>query len=149
MKNKNLSIKRAQETLSKIQKTAGDLLGESTDPEISSIENNFFFLKKYNYRINLDLQILPQIDDLELTFNIINPNRVSVLDQNNPNVEVYKNSIKWKLIPGEINSLDFYFWSWNKLLFGFLLILFLILIAYFIRFYRYQLGSNFPRLPSS
>ena len=116
---------------------------------INEKELKVFFLKKYNYRINLDLQILPQIDDLELTFNIINPNRVSVLDQNNPNVEVYKNSIKWKLIPGEKNSIEFSIWSWNKLLLGFLLIVLIILIAYFLRSYKYKIGSNFPELPSS
>ncbi len=147
-KNKNLSIKKAQETLYKIQKTAGDLLGESTDMEINSVENNFFFLKKYNYKIDLDLQVLPQIDDLELTFNINNPNRVIIRDHKKPNVEVSKNYIKWKLIPGEINRLDFYYWSWNKLLLGFLLILLIIILSYFIRFYRYQIGSNFPGLPS-
>ena len=57
-KNKNLSMESAQETLYKIQKIAGEVLGESTDLKIDSIENNFFFLKKYNFRIDFDLQIL-------------------------------------------------------------------------------------------
>ncbi len=146
-KNKNLSIKTSQETLYKIQKTAGELLGESTDLKINSVENNFFFLKKYNYRIDLDLQNLLHVKDLEITFNIINPNRVIVKKQNNPTLEVSNNFLKWKLIPGEINSLEFSFWNWNKLLLGFLLILLIIFIAYFVRFYRYQIGSNFPELP--
>ena len=46
-------------------------------------------------------------------------------------------------------ELDFSFWNWNKLLLGFLLILFLLLLAYIIRFYRYKIGSNLPELPSS
>ena len=148
-KNKNLTFTTAKKTLYKIQKIAGDLLGESIEMKINNVENNFFFLKKYNCKIDLDLQILPQIEDLELTFNIINPNRVSVQDQNKPNIEVSKNYIKWKLIPGEINSLNFYFWSWNKLLLGFLFILFITLLAYFIRFYRYQIGSELPGLPAN
>ena len=106
-------------------------------------------LKKYNYSIKLNLQSLIKVDDLELTFNIINPNKVSIRDQNNPNVEVSKNSIKWKLMPGEINSLEFSFWNWNKLLLGFSLILLILLLAYFVRFYRYRLGYNFPELPSN
>ena len=57
-RNKNLSIEKAQETLYKIQKTAGELLGESTDLKINSVENNFFFFKKYNYKIDLDLLTL-------------------------------------------------------------------------------------------
>ena len=148
-KNQNLSMETARETLYKIQKTAGEVLGKSTDLKINSIENNFFFLKKYNFRIDFDLQNLLYVDDLELTLNIINPNKVRVRDLENSNVEVSKNFIKWQLIPGELNSLEFSFWNWNKLLLGFLLILFLMSIAYFLRFYRYQIGSNFPELPSN
>ena len=148
-KNKNLSIETAQETLYKIQKTAVQLLGESTDFKIKSTENNFFFLKKYNLNIDFDLQNLLYVEDLELTLNIITPNRASVLDQDDPNVEVSKNFIEWQLIPGKLNSLKFSFWNWNKLLFGYLLILLLMLIAYLVRFYRYQIRSNFPELPSN
>ena len=148
-KNKNLSMKSAQETLYKIQKIAGEDLGESTDLKIDSIENNFFFLKKYNFKIDFDLQNLLYVEDLEITLNIVNPNKVRVRDLGNSNVEVSKNFIKWQLIPGDLNSLEFSFWNWNKLLLGFLLILLLISIAYFLRFYRYQIGSNFPELPSS
>ncbi len=148
-KNKNLSIETAQETLYKIQKTAVQLLGESTDFKINSTENNFFFLKKYNLNIDFDLQNLLYIEDLELTLNIITPNRASVLDLDDPNVEVSKNFIEWQLIPGKLNSLKFSFWNWNKLLLGYLFILLLMLIAYLIRFYRYQIRSNFPELPSN
>ena len=81
-------MESAQETLYKIQKIAGEVLGESTDLKIDSIENNFFFLKKYNFRIDFDLQNLLYVEDLELTLNIINPNKVSVGDLENSNVEV-------------------------------------------------------------
>ena len=148
-KNKNLNINTAQDTLYKIQKTAGELLGESTDLKINSIEKNFIFLKKYNYRIDLDLQNIKHVNDLELTFKIINPNRIVVKDQNNPSIKLSKNFIKWNLIPGQKNSLEFSFWNWNKLLLGFLLIVFIILLTYLVRFYRYQIGSNFPELPSN
>ncbi len=148
-KNKNLNIETAQETLYKIQKTAGELLGEPTDLKINSVEKNFFFLKKYNFRIDLDLQNIQPIENLELTFNIINPNKVKVQDQINPTVEVSKNFIKWELILGEKNTLEFSFWNWNKLILGFLLISLIIFLAYFVRFYRYQVGPNFPELPSN
>ena len=81
--------------------------------------------------------------------NIITPNRASVIDLDDPNVEVSKNFIEWQLIPGKLNSLKFSFWNWNKLLLGYLLILLLMLIAYVVRFYRYQIRSNFPELPSN
>jgi len=147
--NKNLSIEETKETLYKIQKTAGELFGESTDLKINSIENNFFFLKKYNYRLDFDLLNLKNVEDLEFTFNIINPNRVTVRYPKNPSVTVSKNFIKWTLIPGEMNSLEFSFWNWNKLIVGFLFILLLMLSAYFMRFYRYKIGSDLPELPSN
>ena len=96
-----------------------------------------------------NLDEIMKIDDLELTFNIINPNIVSVSDQDNSSLEVSDNLIKWKLIPGEINILEFSFWCWNKLLLGFLLIALIVSIAYFLRFYKYKIGSNFPELPSN
>lgn len=148
-KNKNLSLQTAQETLYKIQKTADDLLGESTDLKINSVENNFFILKKYNYKLDFDLQNLLYLKDLELTLNIINPSGVSLREVDNNTVEVSKNIIKWQLIPGEFNTLEFSFWNWNQLFLGFLLILLLMIVTYFIRFYRYQIGSNYPELPSN
>ena len=147
LRNHNLSIEKAQETLNKLQKSAGEIFEKATDLKINSVEKNFFFFKKYYYSINLDLQALQKVDDLELIFNIINPNKVRVQDQNKHIVEVYENFIKWKLTPGNINSIEFSFWSWNKLLLGLLTILFTILLAYFLRFYRYQIGSKFPELP--
>ena len=147
LRNQNLSIEKAQETLNKLQKSAGEIFEKATDLKINSVEKNFFFLKKYYYSINLDLQALQKVDDLELIFNIINPNKVRVQDQNKHSVEVYENFIKWKLIPGNINTIEFSFWSWNKLLLGLLTILLIILLAYFVRFYRYQISSKFPELP--
>ena len=146
--NNNLSFEDTKDILYKIQRTAFEFTGGSTDLKINSIVKNFFFLKKYNYKIDLDLQTLSYNKDLELNFNIINPNKVIVRDKNNPQLEVSKNKIRWNLIPGEINVLEFSFWNWNKLFLGFMFITFIILLAYFIRFYRYQIGSDLPKLPS-
>tara|TARA_S200000501_G_scaffold172271_1_gene162315 strand:+ start:624 stop:839 length:216 start_codon:yes stop_codon:yes gene_type:complete len=66
-----------------------------------------------------------------------------------PTTEKSKNFTNWQLIPGELNRLEFPFWSWGLLSFGFLLILLLILLAYFVRFYRFQIVSNFPEFPSN
>ena len=149
MENNNLNFATTKDTLYKIQKTAGDLLGVSTDLKINNVEKNFFFLlKKYDYRIEIDLLSLLDIEDLELNLNIVSPSRVSLKNQNNMEVEISKNKMKWSLSPGEINNLEFSFWYWNKLLIGFLIIVSIISLAYFIKFYRYQIGSNLPGLPS-
>ncbi len=147
LQNNNLDIETAKETLYKIQKTAGDLLGESIDLKINNNKKNFFFLTKYNYRIDLDPQTISNIRDLELNFNIIIPNKVFLRDENNPRIELSRSFIKWNLIPGGADSLEFSFWKWNKSLLGFFLITLIILMAYLIRFYRYKIDSNLPKLP--
>ena len=149
VRNNNLNIETAKETLYKIQKTAADFFEGSKDLKIFNSEKNFFFLTKYNYRIDLDLQTNLNVDDLELSFNIIIPNKVILSEEDNPGIEVTRNFIKWNLTPGEINTLEFSFWNLNKLLIGFLFITILILLAYFIKFYRYKIGSNLPELPSN
>ena len=66
----------------------------------------------------MNLQTLLDIEDLEINFKIINPNKANLISIKNPILEISKNIIIWNLIPGEINSLEFSFWSWNKLLVG-------------------------------
>ena len=148
LKNKNLKFEDAKDTLYKIQNTAGELFEVTTNLKINSFEKNFLLLKKYNYIIDLDLQKLLNVNDLELYFNIINPSNVILNNENNKQIEISKNFIKWNLIPGQINRLEFSFWNWNKLLLGFLGITFLISLAYLIKFYRYQIGTELPGLPS-
>ena len=100
----------------------------------------------YNYEIDFDLKNIPEIDDLELSFEIILPNKVS-LNNKDPQLEILSNHIVWKLIPGEMNNLEFSFWAWNKLLLGVVFILLLITIFYFIRIFRFKLGTDLPQLP--
>ena len=87
------------------------------------------------------------MDDLEIFINIINPSKASLI-KDNKNLIVNKNKITWKILPGEINQVNFSFWYWNKSLIWSSAILLLILFAYYIRKKRYELGSNLPQLPS-
>ncbi len=149
LNNKNLNLENTKEILKTIEQTAGELAGESTDLEFDNTEKNFIFLKKYNYKIDIDLQNLSDIDDLELNFRIINPNKANLIRGSNPQLEVSKNIIIWNLIPGQINSIEFSFWSWNKLLIGITIISLVIIMAYSLRFYRFKIGTDLPQLPSA
>ena len=144
---KNLVMKWLR-SLKKINQTAGDLAGGSTDIQVENKERNLIFFKKYNYKIDLNLQTISDVDNLELKFRIIHPNKATFTNQENSKVEITKNNIIWNLIPGEINTLEFSFWSWNKLFIGMIVIILIILIAYSLRFYRYKLGTDLPQLPS-
>ena len=146
--NKNLKLANTEEVLKKIQYTAGDLAGLSSDLEINTSEKNLLFFKKYFYRITIDLRTISEDNDLELNFKIIHPNKAAIKTLNKNQFKLSKNLIDWKLIPGQINTLEFSFWSWNILIIGMILISILIVITYLLRFFRFKLGTDLPQLPS-
>ena len=149
LKDKNLNLEDTKEVLKIIQKTAGELAGGSTNIEINTTQKNFIFFKKYFYRIDLDLNNIQGVDNLELIFKIIHPNKANLTSKNNSNLEITKNQIIWNLNQGQINSLEFSFWSLNKLLIGISFIFIIIILAYLLRFYRFKLGTDLPQLPSN
>jgi len=148
LKHKNLNLEDTKQVLKITQNTAGELAGESTNIEINSSQKNFIFFKKYFYRLDLDLNSIKGIDNFELIFKIIHPNKAILTNKDNSNLEITKNLIIWDLNQGRINSLEFSFWSLNKLLIGISTILIIIILAYLLRFYRFKLGSDLPQLPS-
>ena len=75
LKNKNLNLEDTKTILNKVQQSAGDLAGIATFMDINTNNKNYIFLKKYFYKIDLDLQELSDLGDLELNFKIINPNK--------------------------------------------------------------------------
>jgi len=148
LKHKNLNLEDTKQVLKITQNTAGDLAGESTNIEINTTQKNFIVFKKYFYRLDLDLSSIQGFDNLELIFKIIHPNKAILTDKNNSNLEVTKNLIIWNLNQGQVNSLEFSFWSLNKLLIGLSVILIIMVLAYLLRLYRFKLGSDLPQLPS-
>ena len=96
----------------------------------------------------MDLNSIDGIDNLELIFKIIHPHKAFLIDENNSNLEITKNLIIWNLNQGQMNSLEFSFWSLNKLLIGIFIILIIMIFAYLLRFYRFKLGTDLPQLPS-
>jgi len=142
LKHKNLNLEDTKQVLKITQNTAGELAGESTNIEINSTQKNFIFFKKYFYRVDLDLSSIQNVDDLELIFKIVNSNKATLTGKNNSNLVITKNLIIWNLNQGQINSLEFSFWSLNKLLIGISTILIIVLLAYLLRFYRFKLGTD-------
>ena len=148
LNNTSLNLENAKNILTTIQQTAGELAGGSTALEFNNSEKNFIFFKKHYFKLDIDLQTLSDIEDLEINFKIINPNKANLISVKNPQVEISKNIIIWHLIPGQINSIEFSFWGWNKLLIGITIISLLIIMAYGLRFYRFKIGTDLPQLPS-
>jgi len=148
LKNENLKIEDTKKVLKLIQNSAGEIAGGTTNIEISTTQKDFIFLKKNFYKLNLDLKSIQGIDDLELIFKIITPNKAALNSKNNSNLKITKNQIIWILNPGQMNMIEFTFWSWNRLLIGISIIFLIIILAYSLKFYRFKLGSDLPQLPS-
>ena len=145
---KGMGILEIKNYIYKILKIASENI--STDLkniEINKFEKNYILGKKYFYKINLDLLELENFKELEIFINIINPSKAK-LYKDNININTDKNRITWKILPGEINQIEFSFWYWNRSLLWTSVILILILFAYYIRKKRYELGSTLPQLPS-
>jgi hypothetical protein len=149
LKHKNLNLEDTKQVLKLTQNTAGELAGGSTNIEINTTQKNFIFFKKYFYKVVLDLNSIQDLDNLELIFKIIHPNKAILTNKNNSNLEITKNLIIWKLNPSQINTLEFSFWSLNKLLIGISTISMIVVFAYLLRFYRFKLGTDLPQLPSN
>ena len=145
---KGLNIRETENNINKILKIASDIISTNLkDIEIDKFERNYIFWKKYFYTINLDLLKLEQFNDLEIFIHINNPSNTLLLKANK-NININKNEISWRILPGEINQIEFSFWYWNRSLIWTLVVLLLIAFAYYIRKKRYELGSNLPQLPS-
>ena len=148
LKNKNLNLKDTEKVIKIIQNTAGELAGGASNIEITNIQKDFIFLKKNLYKLDLDLSSIQNVDNLELIFKIITPNKAHLNGKNNSTLKITKNLIIWILNPGQMNIIEFSFWSWNKLLIGTTIILIIVILAYLLRFYRFKLGTDLPQLPS-
>ena len=145
---KGLNLTETKNYINKILKIASDIISTNLkDIEIDKFERNYIFWKKYFYTINLDLLKLEQFNDLEIFIHINNPSNTLLLKANK-NININKNEISWRILPGEINQIEFSFWYWNRSLIWTLVVLLLIAFAYYIRKKRYELGSNLPQLPS-
>jgi hypothetical protein len=148
LKNKNLNLEDTKQVLKLTQNTAGELTGGSTNIEITTTQKDFIFFKKNLYRLDLDLNSIQSVDNLELIFKIITPNKATLNGKNNSNLKITKDQIIWILNPGQINIIEFSYWSWNKLLIGISTVLIIVVLAYLLRFYRFKLGTDLPQLPS-
>ena len=147
-KKKGLNIKETNFYINKILDIASNTVDINfKDIKIDQLEKNYFLGKRSNIKIRLDLLNLKVSDDLEIFLNIINPSKVKLLSTNS-NIKIINKSINWKIIPGKINQIEFSYWSWNQFLIYTLIIVLLIISAYYIRNKRYELGSNLPQLPS-
>tara|TARA_Y100000589_G_C27189979_1_gene644362 strand:+ start:982 stop:2085 length:1104 start_codon:yes stop_codon:yes gene_type:complete len=148
LNKKDINIKQTNLYINKILKTVSDSLEIGlNDIKINQLEKNYLFGKKYFYKINLDLMNFEKFDDLEIFLKIINPSKVTLLTENK-NISSIDKNIIWKIIPGDINQIEFFFWDWNRLLISTIFAFLLVFAAYLIRNKRYELGSNLPQLPS-
>ena len=148
IEDQKMSLNETKNKLNKIIKIASDVIPlDLSDIQIEHYEKNYFIAKKHLFKIIMDLRTLDKMDDLEITININNPSKPNILNEIE-NVNIFKNEINWKLIYGQMNSINFSFWSLNRLFISLILSTTLVSIGYILRINRYELGSDLPELPS-
>jgi len=145
---KNLKLNEAELFINQILKIISKTINNDlNEMKINYFKKNYLFLEKRSYQINFDLVNLNEIDDLDININIITPSKTIVLNKNDQ-ISTNKNIIFWKLIPGSDNTIEFFYWYWNKFILGILISIFLVILASYIRRNRFEIGSNLPELPS-
>ena len=148
LRKNGLDLIETENNINKILKLASANISTNLkDIEIDKLEKNYILGSKYFYKINLDLLELENFNDLEIFINIINPSKVLIY-KDSDNINTNKNKITWKILPGEINQIEFSFWYWNRSLIWTSIVLLFVVFAYYIRKRKYALGSNLPQLPS-
>tara|TARA_Y100001968_G_scaffold331383_1_gene385873 strand:+ start:1930 stop:3036 length:1107 start_codon:yes stop_codon:yes gene_type:complete len=148
IEEKGLDLDETKNKLNQILKLASETTPINfEDIKIDHSELSYFFAKKHLLSIMVDLANLDDIDNLDISINLINPSKPFVIDQNK-NTKIIKNDINWQLRQGVKNQIKFTYWDWNKLFLSIVLSIFIVLAAYLIQINRYQLGSNLPKLPS-
>jgi len=147
IKEKGLSLNETSKKLNKIIKIASETTPINfEDIKIDHSEKNYFLLKKHYFSIILNLTELDSTDNLDISINIINPSTPVILNQVQ-NINIIDREIKWKLIVGENNLLEFAYYNWNKLLISLIITFLIVLSTYLIKQNRYELGSDLPKLP--
>ena len=148
LRKKGLDIKETNEFINKILKIASkEIEMDLKDIKIDQFEKNFIFGKKHFYYIKLDLLNLQDFNNLEIVINIINPSKVK-LSKDYPNINSINKNILWEISPGDINEIEFSFWKWNRFLICITIVILLIILAYYIRNKKYEIGTKLPQLPS-
>ena len=148
LQKKGLNILETKNNINKILKIASsNTTTNLKDIEINKLEKNYILGKKYFLEIDLDLLEIENLNNLEIFINILNPAKVTLI-KDNKNINVSKDKISWRILPGEINHIEFSFWYWNRSLIWTSFVVLLIGSAYYVRRKRYELGSNLPQLPS-
>ena len=138
----------ANELLKKIASVAIKTSGfDITQPEIITNNTNWVIGTRQHLNIYFDLRGFPKIPGLKINItinDIVNKNHFKT----KPLDPTLKNeSILLPLQIGEINQLEVYFWKWNQISVGLVLIISITLVSLFLQRFRLQMGFGFPELP--
>ena len=119
-------------------------------PSVDWQETNWLLGVSQHIQISLDLQNLPALPGLDLSFRLTPFTRRSLL-------EARPNSVRsagdphewiWHLEPGQVNHLEIRCWRWNPIGLGGVLISLALLLVVLVQRMRVRLGMGLPELPA-
>ncbi|MFI0403003.1 MAG: DUF3153 domain-containing protein [Cyanobium sp.] len=119
-------------------------------PALDWQETNWLVGVSQHVQIGLDLQNLPSLPGLDLSFRLT-PFAKHSLRQARPNPvrpAGDPHSWIWQLEPGQVNHLEIRCWRWNPIALGGVLISLALLLVVLVQRMRVRLGLGLPELPA-
>ncbi len=132
-----------QEIFSTAAKTAGVKI---PPPTLSLKEKNWIIGVQQELHLTVDLEEIPQIPDLKLLARIHKAKNKDMLGKPLATSQVGTN-VNWQIKQGELNSIEFHQWRWNKLGIGTVLVIILFVLNLILQRIRLKMGFGFPELP--
>ncbi len=142
-----LSSEQANLVLQKTFVTAAESAGlEISSPFLSLKEKNWLIGIHQEFKLIMNLEEIKDIPGLKILILVNNPDKKRFIDSSNLK-RVGSEHLYWQVNLGEVNTLEFEQWSWNKVGIGAIFILLLLCINLFLQRIRLGLGFGFPELP--
>ncbi len=146
--SKTIRVNEANKLLIDITSAAANASGINiTNPKIFVENKNWIIGIKQKFKFYFDLREIPKIPGLDLTINMKSSNQENKIHSKPLTVSFDKGFLSWHLQEGEINQLEVYYWKWNRIFIGIILIFSITLFSILLQRLRLQMGFGFPELP--
>ena len=142
-----VSSEEANLILQKTFATAAESAGIQISPPLLTLkERNWLIGVQQDFKLVMNLEGLKEIPGVELLILVNNPDNKKFIE--NLNLEIVDGEHSyWQVKLGEVNTIEFEQWTWNKTGIGAILILLFLGLTLFLQRLRLELGFGFPELP--
>ena len=120
---------------------------EIKEPEIITNNRNWLIGTRQHLKIYFDLKDFPKIPGLKINITMNDIGNNNNFKGQPLEATLKDGSMFLPLQIGQINQLEVFYWKWNQISVGLILIITLILLSIFLQKFRLNMGFGFPELP--